>query len=115
PLGEDALDGSPLAVPEHDAVAADPEPTVPLERGLERLDVPFLPSQLSERAPQPALRFGRESADELEHLAGKDDPHSSASSADSGTNRVRPARWSVIAFCAAGLARISIVSTIASR
>src|SRR5439155_1880946 len=115
PLGEDALDGSPLPVAEHDPVAADAEPAVAVEGWLERLQVPLLASQVPQRLPQAALGFGRESPEEHDDLARQDHPHSSGSSAESGTKRVRPARWAAIAFCAAGFARTSIVSTIASR
>src|SRR2546428_419233 len=93
----------------------EPEATVAFQRRLESLEVALLASEVPERASQPALRFGRKSANELDDLPREDDPHSSASSADSGRNCVRPARWSAMAFCAAGFARISIVSTIASR
>src|SRR6266478_10136078 len=71
--------------------------------------------QVSQGASEPAFRLGRKRTNEPSHLLRDQDPHSSASSADSGTNFVSPARWSAIAFRASGFARISIVSTIASR
>ena len=110
-----SLDGSPPPVGEHDAVSADAEATVAVERWLESFHIALFPGQVSQGASEPAFRLGRKPTNELSHLLRDQDPHSSASSADSGTNFVRPARWYAIAFRASGFARISIVSTIASR
>src|SRR5439155_927045 len=103
-------------ITEDHPVAAHPQATVALERGVQRLDVALLLRQLPEGTAQTAPRVGWKAPHKLDHLQREFDLHSSARlRARSGTKRSRPARWSSMAFLAAGLASISIVSTIASR
>src|SRR5437868_2859187 len=114
-FGEDALDRAPPRVAEDDTVSADAEPAMSVERWLEGFDVALLGREATQGTSNSLLGPGRKATGELGDLRCDEDLHRPLSTADSGRKRVRPARWSAIAFCAAGLERISIVSTMASR